>query len=186
MGILLSDNGKIIIRPYLTTKTFANLRASGAAVVNLVSDVWLFYKTALKRYIYGGKLPPDMFEGARVVKAPRLRGADGFIEVKVEGTSVEDNRARFVCRIAYVELRSADARTYLRANYAVLESLICFTKIEHFVSTRDLANAEAQLRLIEHYKEVTEKVAPSTKYTEIVRHVLELSRRLVGRHEGVC
>ena len=46
MGVEWGDE-IIVIKPYLSTRTLRNLRATGAAVVNLTDDILLFTQAAL-------------------------------------------------------------------------------------------------------------------------------------------
>ena len=46
MGVEWSDE-EIVIKPFLETTTFRNLRATGVGVVNLTDDVMLFAQAAL-------------------------------------------------------------------------------------------------------------------------------------------
>src|SRR3954453_19247152 len=81
------DEQRIVIKPYRGTRTLRNLRATGAAVVNLTDDILLFSQAAL-----GDPHPPT--RPAVSVDAAVVEDACSWREVRVEAIDASAQRAR--------------------------------------------------------------------------------------------
>src|SRR3954469_510566 len=106
----------IVIKPYRGTRTLRNLRATGAAVVNLTDDILLFSQAAL-----GDPQPPT--RAAASVEGAILDDACSWREVRVEAVDESESRAR----VTTVVVGSGVGREFLglnRACHAVLEASI--------------------------------------------------------------
>lgn len=180
MGISTEDLQTLLIRPYVDTTTYRNLTANPCAVVNLTMNPELFYRTAFKGAEPGGRLPISWFEEAEAVNAPRLKGADAFIEVSVSGVSqTEGGRALMKCNPQLVKVVNQKAQAYCRALFATLESIVHATRVEAFLSAGRLREAKELTDLIEHYRRLVDRVAPRSSYAQTMGMVgkrLELWR----------
>jgi hypothetical protein len=110
------DAKRIVIKPYRGTRTLRNLRATGAAVVNLTDDVLLFSQAAL-----GDPQPPT--HPAASVEGAVLDDACSWREVRVE--AIDDSAQR--ARVSTVVVDEGTGREFLglnRARHAVLEASI--------------------------------------------------------------
>jgi len=115
MGVEWGDD-IIIIKPYLSTRTLRNLRATGAAVVNLTDDILLFTQAALDDP-KPRTLPTATIDGAVLAEACSWR------EVTVEAIDATGPRARVTTRV----VGRGVGREFLgfnRARHAVLEASI--------------------------------------------------------------
>jgi uncharacterized protein len=115
MGVEWGDE-TIVIKPYRPTRTLNNLRATGAAVVNLTDDILLFTQAAL-----GNPQPPT--RPAAAVDGAVLADACSWREVSVEAIDESGPRARVTTRI----VGRGAGREFLgfnRASHAVLEASI--------------------------------------------------------------
>jgi hypothetical protein len=115
MGVEWRDE-IIVIKPYRGTRTLRNLRARGAAVVNLTDDILLFAQAAL-----GDPQPPT--RPATAIDGAVVADACSWREVTVEAMDAGGQRARIVTRVV---ARGA-GREFLglnRARHAVLEASI--------------------------------------------------------------
>jgi uncharacterized protein len=115
MGVEWSDE-IIVIKPFPTTRTLRNLRATGAAVVNLVDDILLFTQAAL-----GDPQPPT--RPAVAIDGAVLTDACSWREVVVETIDDSGPRARVTTRV----VERGIGREFLgfnRARHAVLEASI--------------------------------------------------------------
>ncbi len=79
----MEDEQHLIINLFNSSTTYSNIKANRCAVVNLTSNIEVFYKTAFKEANPDGKLPQEWFEKAKAVNAPKLRFADATIDVSV-------------------------------------------------------------------------------------------------------
>ena len=115
MGVEWGE-ARIVIKPYRGTRTLRNLRATGAAVVNLTDDILLFSQAAL-----GDPQPPT--RPATSVEGAVLDDACSWREVRVE--AIDDGAERAV--VTTVVVGGGTGREFLglnRARHAVLEASI--------------------------------------------------------------
>ena len=115
MGVEWGEE-RIVIKPYGGTRTLRNLRATGAAVVNLTDDILLFSQAAL-----GDPHPPT--RPATSVEGAVLDDACSWREVRVE--AIDDSAER--ARVTTVVVGGGTGREFLglnRARHAVLEASI--------------------------------------------------------------
>jgi uncharacterized protein len=115
MGVEWGE-ARIVIKPYPGTRTLRNLRATGAAVVNLTDDILLFSQAAL-----GDPHPPT--RPATRVEGAVLEDACSWREVRVE--AIDDSAER--ARVTTVVVAAGTGREFLglnRARHAVLEASI--------------------------------------------------------------
>src|SRR3954470_13528523 len=106
MGVEWGEE-RIVIKPYEGTRTLRNLRATGAAVVNLTDDILLFSQAAL-----GDPDPPT--RPAASVDGAVLADACSWREGRVE--SVDDAQPRG--RVSTVVVASGAGREFLGLNRA--------------------------------------------------------------------
>jgi hypothetical protein len=107
---------RIVIKPFQGTRTLRNLRATGAAVVNLTDDILLFSQAAL-----GDPHPPT--RPAASVEGAVLDDACSWREVRVEAIDESTQRAR----VGAVVVDGGSGREFVgfnRASHAVLEASI--------------------------------------------------------------
>jgi uncharacterized protein len=115
MGVEWGER-EIVIKPYRGTRTLRNLRATGAAVVNLTDDILLFSQAALGD-------PNPSTRPAASVEGAVLEDACSWREVRVETIDESAERAR----VTTVVVDRGTGREFLglnRARHAVLEASI--------------------------------------------------------------
>jgi hypothetical protein len=159
MGVEWGDE-TIVIKPYRSTRTLRNLRATGAAVVNLTDDILLFTQAALS-----DPHPPtrstDAIDGAVLADACSWR------EVTVEAIEASGPRAVVTTHV----VGRGVGREFLgfnRARHAVLEASILASRV------RLLPSAEIRAEL-ERLQVLVDKTAGPRE-----REAMELVRRHVS------
>jgi uncharacterized protein len=115
MGVEWGDE-TIVIKPYRPTRTLRNLRATGAAVVNLTDDILLFAQAAL-----GDPQPPT--RPTATVAGAVLADACSWREVTVEAIDSGGPRARVTTQVVG-RGRGREFLGFNRACHAVLEASI--------------------------------------------------------------
>ena len=83
MGVIMEDEQHLIINLFNSSTTCSNIKANRCAIVNLTSNIEVFYKTAFKEANIDGKLPKEWFEKAKAVNAPKICFSDATIDVSV-------------------------------------------------------------------------------------------------------
>lgn len=138
MGVEWGE-AEIVIKPFLETTTFRNLRATGVGVVNLTDDVLLFARGAT-----GDVTFPH--GPAEVVKGVVLDAACSWREVEVVSIDDTPPRSRIVTRV----VRHGARREFLgfnRARHAVLEATILATRT-HLIAAEEIRAELQRLRII--------------------------------------
>ena len=114
MGVEWGER-RIVIKPFRGTRTLRNLRATGAAVVNLTDDILLFSQSAL-----GDPHPPT--RPAAGIEGAVLDDACSWREVRVE--TIEDGPRARVCTAVVGRGTGREFLGLNRARHAVLEASI--------------------------------------------------------------
>jgi hypothetical protein len=110
----------IVIKPFLDTTTFRNLRETGAAVVNVTDDVRIFARAALSA-------PTFPAHPAERVKGVVLDAACSWREVEVVSMDDTPPRSRIETRVVHRGTQR-DFIGFNRARSAVLEATILATR----------------------------------------------------------
>jgi hypothetical protein len=138
MGVEWGDDA-IVLKPFLETTTFANLRAGGAAVVNVTDDVGLIARSAIAS-------PQFPAVPAAVVRGVVLEAACSWREVEVESLDDTPPRSRIVTRVVHRGTRR-DFIGFNRARHAVLEGAILATRT-HLLPAQQIRDEFARLGVL--------------------------------------
>jgi uncharacterized protein len=163
MGVEWGDE-TIVIKPYLSTRTLRNLRATGAAVVNLTDDILLFTEAAL-----GDPQPPT--RPTVTIDGAVLADACSWREVTVEAIDASGPRARVTTHV----VGGGAGREFIgfnRARHAVLEASI-------IASRARMLPAEEIRAELERLQVLVDKTAGPRE-----REAMELVRRHVRAAVG--
>jgi hypothetical protein len=120
MGVEWGDEA-LVIKPFRGTRTLRNLRATGAAVVNLTDDILLFTEAALEDP-HPPTRPAARVDGAVLVDACSWR------EVAVDAIDGDGARTRVTARV----VGRGSGREFIgfsRACHAVLEASILASRV---------------------------------------------------------
>ncbi|HYU00316.1 MAG TPA: DUF447 domain-containing protein [Gemmatimonadales bacterium] len=138
MGVEWGEQ-EIVIKPFLETTTFKNLRDTGAAVVNLTDDVMLFAQGAIATVRFPA-VP------ATAVRGVVLEAACSWREVEVRSLDATPPRARVVTAVAHRGFRR-EFLGFNRARHAVLEAAILATRT-HLLPAEQIRDEFARLQVI--------------------------------------
>jgi uncharacterized protein len=155
---------RIMIKPYRGTRTLRNLRATGAAVVNVTDDILLFSQAAL-----GDPHPPT--RPAATVEGAVLDDACSWREVRVE--AIDDGSPR--ARVSTVVVDGGTGREFLglnRGRHAVLEASILASRAR-LLAAQDI---HAELRRLQV---IVDKTA-GPREREAMEYVMRHVRTVVG------
>jgi hypothetical protein len=132
----------IVIKPFLETATFRNLRATGQAVVNLTDDVLLFAQAVTGHP--AAAAPPAV--PAVVVKGVVLEVACSWREVEVNSVDDTPPRSRVTTRVVHRGVRR-EFLGFNRARHAVLEAAIVATRT-HLIAPDEVCRDYERLKVI--------------------------------------
>jgi hypothetical protein len=134
-----TDEGPIVLKPFLETATYRNVVATRSAVVNIVDDVRVFARAAISNPEY-----PTV--AASVVRGAVLADCCSWRELEVTAIDSTPPRARIESRTVHRGTR----RSFIgfnRARHAVLEMAIYATRLH--LLPRDFVDSElARLQVI--------------------------------------
>lgn len=129
----------IVVKPFLETTTFRNLRDTRAGVVNLTDDVLLFAQAAL-----GNPVFPH--EPATRVPGVVLLAACSWRELRVLSIDDTPPRSRIVTSVVHRGTRR-EFLGFNRARHAVLEATILATRI-HLLPRDEVVRELERLQVI--------------------------------------
>jgi hypothetical protein len=158
MGVEWGEQ-RIVIKPYRGTRTLRNLRATGAAVVNLTDDILLFSQAAL-----GDPRPPT--RPAAGVEGAILDDACSWREVRVDAVDESERRAR----VSTVVVGGGVGREFLglnRACHAILEASILASRARWL----EAGDIRAELRRLQVLVDKTAGPRERDAMAYVTRHV---------------
>ncbi|MCR4428227.1 MAG: DUF447 family protein [Caldiserica bacterium] len=120
MGAIWGEK-EMVVRPFLNTRTFQNLRSSGYGVASITDDVLVFAKTALQDF-----LPPHF--PARSIQGFVLDDCCFWRELKVKSIKERGERAEVTCEVVDGGWKR-DFLGFNRARNAIIELVILATRL---------------------------------------------------------
>jgi uncharacterized protein len=129
----------IVLKPFLETTTFRNVRQTGSAVVNLADDAMLFAQGAISS-------PQFPSFPAQVVRGVVLEAACSWRELEVIAIDDTPPRSRIEARIVHRGIRR-EFIGFNRARHAVLEAAILATRT-HLIPRPEIQQEFARLQII--------------------------------------
>ena len=138
MGVEWGED-TIVLKPFLETTTFRNLRETRAAVVNLTDDAMLLAQGAISS-------PQFPWIPASVVRGAVLEAACSWRELEVVAIDDTPPRSRIEGRVVHRGLRR-EFLGFNRAKHAVLEAAILATRT-HLIPADEIRAEYARLQVI--------------------------------------
>lgn len=173
IGLKMKDTQHLSMRIFNTSSTCRNLKLKKQAVVNLTSNIEIFYKSAFKEANIDGKIPTHWFVNADVVEAPKLSSSDGSIEVLIDSMSDDGERTEFSCKVKSLYAMKKYPQVYCRAMPLTLEAITHATRVKVFMKVPEKQNEVSELiKKIQNYVHIVKRVAPNSKYTTVLADLL--------------
>jgi hypothetical protein len=138
MGVEWGEDA-IVLKPFLETTTFRNVRQTGVAVVNLTDDAMLLAQGAISS-------PQFPWVPASVVRGAVLEAACSWRELEVVTIDDTPPRSRIEARVVHRGLRR-EFIGFNRAKHAVLEAAILATRT-HLIPAEEIRAEYARLQVI--------------------------------------
>ena len=172
MGVTVSKAREFILRPFVETETLNTLKVSKCGVINVTSNPWRFFRTALKNEAWVGPPPSSWFEHAKQVMAPRLRSSDSYAEFHVMDILGHGPRRLIRCKVVHVDSTKREVTPYCRSTSATIESIIHATRVKELLKEGDIRGAKRLIDLMKYYGELTNRVSPKSDEAKIIRCLL--------------
>ncbi|MFX1301546.1 MAG: DUF447 domain-containing protein, partial [Promethearchaeota archaeon] len=177
MGVWVHPDQQLIIRPYEGTQTASNIQDVGDAVINITHDPHVFLITAFKEEL--SSATQLEFEPATKVKAPRLAGMSGYLEVTIEPKLVEDDTPRYMellCTLKHIEIASPFPLVLSRARCAAIECIIYATRVRAFHAI-DEATTQKLVNRIDDLRTLVDRIAAKSPAAKVIQKVIEILPR---------
>ncbi|RJS85232.1 DUF447 family protein [Candidatus Bathyarchaeota archaeon] len=178
IGVLLEDDKHLSLRVYKGQR-ICELISKGAidCVLNITRNPKLFYDAIFNK----NAIPHHPSE---TVSSPRVEGCDAYVECSI--VHVEDHReyVRVLLKPQLTKTYPRIARTYNRAEPAVIEALICFTKIIHLIEN-NLEAAESLKERIKIFREIVHHSTRNEKLRMMITEILERSEKMIRENTAV-
>ncbi len=177
MGVIMEDEQHLAIFLFNSSATYTNIKANSCAVVNLTSNIEVFYKTTFKDANPDGKPPLEWFEKATGINAPKLRLAEVSIEVSLRTLiPLNENKTRAVFEVKVVHTKKTYPQVWCRAQSQTLEAIIHATRIRVFLNDKiELEKVQHLLEMINECNTIVNRVAPNSIYSvtmsDLIRRV---------------
>jgi uncharacterized protein len=154
------DETTIVLKPFLETTTFRNVRETRVAVVNITDDVMLFAQAAVSS-------PQFPWIPATVVRGAVLEAACSWRELEVATLDDTPPRSRIEARVVHRGFRR-EFIGFNRARLAVLEAAILATRT-HLLPAEEIRADYARLQVIVDKTAGPREQAAMAMLTEYVR-----------------
>jgi hypothetical protein len=178
MGIKFLRNKRVFIRLFKGSRTLNNIMKRKCAIANVTSDPFLFYETTFKEK---NQLSPNYFSRSKIVDAPYLRSADGYVQMTLETFKPKRSYVETKFNIKVVTLKKNRSDLYSRGSHALIEAIIHSTRIKEFLAQGNTKKTNKLIQLVNHYKELIERVSPDSDYEKIIN---EIQTRIIKWKNG--
>ncbi|MHA1126267.1 MAG: DUF447 domain-containing protein [Candidatus Heimdallarchaeota archaeon] len=173
MGITFDDENKVIIRPFIQTKTYENLNENNECVINFTYDPDLFVKATLFKKEFASK----NFKKTPSVNAPILiTKEDNYLAVKIVEKNKEAESERTTCigKIIHSNFNLVIIKPITRAFSSLLEILIHATRVIHYkkVEEENSSIVKELMTLIDHHVSIIKRVTNDDLYATLVEKIL--------------
>ena len=177
MGALVDEKGHLVMKVFNSTATLRNLQLNKSGVVNLTSEIDIFYKSAFKEINPDGKIPKEWFEKSENINAPKMLNADASIEFAItEFLPIDAQRTRVTCVVRSIQAKRILPKAYNRAFSATMEAIILSTRIKALSGDKSEKNHVRRLsEMISNCKDIIKRTAPQSRYAEIVEELQKMT-----------
>ncbi|MCW4025356.1 MAG: DUF447 family protein [Candidatus Bathyarchaeota archaeon] len=173
MGVTLQDEQHFSVDLFSPSQTFRNIKTNRYAVINLISNIEAFYRSAFKETNPEGKLPTEWFEKSHCVNAPKLCFADATVEVSVEhmepNAAENTGKTRVMFKVEFVDAPMKYPQAFNRAMSLTMEAIINATRVKAFLDDPEQQYQVAKLlEAINNYRQIVNRVAPNSAYSAVM------------------
>jgi len=169
MGALLNDQGEICLRIYRNQRTYRMI-VNGAkdCVLNITDNPVLFYNTIFEK-------EKISYISAKRVSSPRILDCKAYVECLINDIKIHENFVKAFLKPLLIDTaKEKNIKTYNRAGPAIIEALICYSKLLHFKNI-DRERAEILKKRIEIFKEIVYHSTTDSTLRKIASKILAKS-----------
>ena len=179
VGVKVKGDG-VVFRVFTDTRTYENLVGRRAAVINIIRDVRLMAKLALKR-LTGFDTGGLSFTGSTRVDAPKLEGAEAHLEIEVKSIDREEisdelgpsEVAEILGEVKGAEIQSPAVRPFKRSEFLVIESAVLASRIAEADRRGKRSVAKALREELGVCRGKCEAVAPGSEDLQTITEIID-------------
>lgn len=175
MGVTMLNQITLNLNIYNSSQTSRNLKNSKCAIVNLTSDINVFYKTTFKEANPTGRLPQELFEKAEMVNAPKLRLAEATIDVSIVNMEpFGSDKTKFSCKVEKINAPKMRPQVICRAKALTLEAIIHATRVKAYADDeKQQKSVNKLLATIEDSNDIINRIAPNSTYSAVMTDLMQ-------------
>ena len=178
MGVLLEDDKRLSLRVYKGQRT-CELIEKGAVdcVLNITCNSTLFYDAVLNK-------SEISYYSSETVSSPRVRGCDAYVECSI--IDVEDcgEYVRVLLKPQLIRVSRRIVKAHNRAEPAVIEALVCFTKILHLIKS-NVEMAESLKERIKIFREIVYHSTRNKKLRMMMTEILDRAEEVIREKKAM-
>jgi len=170
MGVLLNDDKKICLRVYKGQRTYEMI-VNGAkdCVLNVTDDPILFYNAIFEK-------EKISYHPAERVSSPRICSCDAYVECSITEVTKCEECIEISLKPLLINVTRKIAKTYNRAGPAIIEALICYTKLLYFKDT-DREKTESLKKRIGIFRDIVYHSTEDDRLRRTATKILESSEK---------
>ncbi|MEM3670354.1 MAG: DUF447 family protein [Thermoprotei archaeon] len=164
----------LMSKVFWSTFTYANVLNSRKVTFNVTSDALVFFDCLFERSEQTARLKP--LDGFLF-----LPGSEAWVGAVLE-SEIPDSllpRSELVFKPVAGAVGERTPRCYTRANAALIEMLVHYTRIEPYLKEGRAAEARRLYELMVHYSELIGRVAQDSAYSGRAKELMEKARSLL-------
>jgi hypothetical protein len=161
------DPRRFVLRPYRTSTTYRNLKATGEGVLHVTDDVFLLARAAI------GRLPEPETKATSVVRGRVLRTTGRYVEFRVVDLDDRHDRTSITVE-AVAEGELGPLFGLNRAKHAVVEAAILATRLDFLPPPEVLAEFERLSVQVDKTGGPDERLAFGLLADHLLRHLRTL------------
>jgi len=168
MGVLLNDKGEICLRVYRNQKTYRMI-IDGAedCVLNITDDPILFYNAIFEKERIS-------YAPAKRVSSPRILDCKAYVECLISNVEIHEDFVKAFLKPLFIDATVKDIKTYNRAGPAIIEALVCYSKLLYFKDA-DRERAGILRKRIEIFRDVVYHSTTDSTLRKIMSKILARS-----------
>ena len=161
IGVRMFNDRTLYFKIYRPSTTYEYIACSRECVLNITSNPRLFYTSIFDKE----KLK---FKRSFRVSPPRIIGANGYVECKVSSVEDFEEYSIVYCNPVHVEYESQPPKAFNRAEPAIIEALIHYSRIIPFVRKGWCNEVKHLLERIEFCRYIVEHSTCNSELLEMM------------------
>jgi len=172
MGVFLNDAGEIRLKVYKGQRTYEMI-VNGAkdCVLNITDDPMLFYNAIFEK-------DKISYIPAKRVSSPRIIDCDAYVECSIVNLAICKEYVMVLLKPLLIDPAHGTVRTYNRAGPAIIEALICYSKIPYFKDA-DREKAESLKKRIAMFRNIVYHSTRDKALRKIATEILDRAEEIL-------